>query len=323
MEKTVKDFDQDPRDRKESEERWATVRRRQRFLAAGWVLLVFAFIGGTWYAYPALVRHDAVIAQFAGVHKTVDAMGDQLKQINAKLENWGTDRQSLRDQVTKLGQNMQAKVEAVAKQAQGLSTAVYLSVQAQIEERLRGVQTRLAHLESASDTAQIQVAELRRELTRTQNELSKQAGQIAAVHNQMDSSGAAHEREFARLREGEESNHRDVGAIEHQLAVHRVNFEVAKNRSAELAEGISLGITSTDVAHRYVSGWMWVMPDRRTIWLKSQNAGQPVIFYGYTDGKKRELVITNVTRGSATGYLLLPGESGESKQMSAVENRGE
>ena len=46
MEKIVKDFDQDPRDRKESEEGWATVRRQQRFLAAGWVLLVFAFIGG-------------------------------------------------------------------------------------------------------------------------------------------------------------------------------------------------------------------------------------------------------------------------------------
>jgi hypothetical protein len=90
MEKTVRDFDQDPRDRRESEERWATVRRQQIFLAAGWVLLVFAFIGGTWYAYPALARHDAMIAQFAGVHKTVDAMGDQLKQIDAQLENWGT-----------------------------------------------------------------------------------------------------------------------------------------------------------------------------------------------------------------------------------------
>ena len=51
------------------------------------------------------------------------------------------------------------------------------------------------------------------------------------------------------------------------------------------------------------------MPDRRTIWLKGQNAGEPVSFYGHEDGKKRELVITNVTKGSVTGYLLLPGES--------------
>jgi len=299
------------------------MRRQQRFLTFGWVLLVFALVGSTWYAYSALVRHDAVITQFARVHKTVDAMGDQLKQTDAKLETVGTDQQSLRDQVAKAGLSMQTKVEAVAKQARGLSAAVYLRVQAQIEERLQGVQTRLAHLESASDTAQTQVAELRRELTRTQSELSKQAGLIAAVRNQMDASGVAREREFARLRDREESNHRDVGAIEHRLAVHRVNFEVAKNHRTELAKGISLGIAGTDVANRYVSGWIWVMPDRRTIWLKNQNAGQPVTFYGYTDGKKRELVITNVTRGSATGYLLLPGDSGESKQIAAAQNRGE
>src|SRR6266851_6093034 len=250
------------------------MKRQQRFLTSGWVLLVFGLIASTWYAYSALVRNDAVIVQFARVHKTVDAMGDQLKQTDANLEDWGADQQDLRDQVAKLGQSMQTKVEGLVKQAQGVSAAVYLRVQAQIEERLQGVQTRLAHLESASDTAQTQVAELRRELTRTQSELSKQAGLIAAVRNQMDASGVAREREFARLRDREESNHRDVGAIEHQLAVHRVNFEVAKNHSSALAKGISLGIAGTEVAHRYVSGWIWVLPDRRTIWLKSQNANQ-------------------------------------------------
>jgi hypothetical protein len=62
---------------------------------------------------------------------------------------------------------------------------------------------------------------------------------------------------------------------------------------------------------------MWVMPDRRTIWLKGQSAGQPVIFYGREDSRKRELVITNVTNGSVTGYLLLPGESAGKEIASA------
>ena len=54
---------------------------------------------------------------------------------------------------------------------------------------------------------------------------------------------------------------------------------------------------------------MWVLPDRRTIWLRQQGAQEPVDFYGYTDGKKRELVITSVTKGSVAGYLLLPKEA--------------
>jgi hypothetical protein len=113
---------------------------------------------------------------------------------------------------------------------------------------------------------------------------------------------------------------RDVNALEHKLAVHRVDFEVTKNRSHELAEGISLDVTSTDTLHRSVSGWMWVMPDRRTIWLKGQNAGEPVVYYGHEDGTKRELVITNVTKSFVTGYLLLPGESGAGRVIASARS---
>ena len=62
------------------------------------------------------------------------------------------------------------------------------------------------------------------------------------------------------------------------------------------------------------------MPDRRTIWLKGQGAGEPVIFYGHEDGKKRELVITNVTKSSVTGYLLLPGESGARGEIASARS---
>ena len=61
------------------------------------------------------------------------------------------------------------------------------------------------------------------------------------------------------------------------------------------------------------------MPERRTIWLKAQNAGEPVVFYGKEDGKKRELVITNVTEGSITGYLLLAGESRQGDGLSQIQ----
>ena len=77
-----------------------------------------------------------------------------------------------------------------------------------------------------------------------------------------------------------------------------------------VSKGSPLG-TSTDVRYRRVSGWIWLMPDRRTIWLHDQGAQEPVVFYTYPDGKRRELVITNVTQDSASGYLLLPEESGQ------------
>jgi hypothetical protein len=40
-----------------------------------------------------------------------------------------------------------------------------------------------------------------------------------------------------------------------------------------------------------------------------------VVFYGYEDGKKRELVITNVTQNSVTGYLLAPKQETETAAL--------
>jgi sortase A len=88
----------------------------------------------------------------------------------------------------------------------------------------------------------------------------------------------------------------------------KVSFDVGRNHSQTLAPGISLGIDDTDVTGQRVNGWMWIMPDRRTIWLRDRGTQDPVIFYGDQDGKRRELLITRVTSSSATGYLLLTEE---------------
>jgi len=80
-----------------------------------------------------------------------------------------------------------------------------------------------------------------------------------------------------------------------------VNFSVAKNHSRQLAPGISMGLTDTNVEDRRINGWMWLLADRKTIWLRNQSTHDPVIFY--SDGKRRELRFTNVSRSAVSGYL--------------------
>jgi sortase A len=84
----------------------------------------------------------------------------------------------------------------------------------------------------------------------------------------------------------------------------RVPFEVAMNHSRQLTPGISIGLTGADATRKTVDGWMWVMPERRTIWLHGQSARQPIVIYG-ADGERREVVIDSVTRNSMRGYLVL------------------
>lgn len=115
--------------------------------------------------------------------------------------------------------------------------------------------------------------------------------------------------EVSKAAEPEVSKAEEHKPGEHKPGVKRIAFEIRKNHSRELAPGISMGVTGTDAASRRVNGWMWVMPERRTIWLRDHSAHEPVIFYGHVDGKMRELVITSVARNSVRGYLLSPESS--------------
>lgn len=88
-----------------------------------------------------------------------------------------------------------------------------------------------------------------------------------------------------------------------QASPRRVPFEVAMNHSRQLAPGISIGLTKADPERKTVDGWMWVMPDRRTIWLRDQSTHQPIVIYGA--GGRREVVIDSISRNSMRGYLVL------------------
>jgi sortase A len=88
----------------------------------------------------------------------------------------------------------------------------------------------------------------------------------------------------------------------------KIPFTITKDHSRQLAPGISLGLTATDVRDHRVDGWMWLMPDRRTVWLKSQQVQEPFVFYSGPGGKKRELEITAINQNSITGFLMMPAE---------------
>ncbi len=85
-----------------------------------------------------------------------------------------------------------------------------------------------------------------------------------------------------------------------------VIFDVLKGHGEEIAPGISLGVTDTDPLRGRVYGWVWLAADHRSVMLRAQPAGEPVVFY--EDGHRRELRFTAVSDGSARGTLSAPAE---------------
>jgi sortase A len=88
-------------------------------------------------------------------------------------------------------------------------------------------------------------------------------------------------------------------------AVHpkpKIGFDVPQGHSRELVPGkIWFGLSSTDPTIHTVDGWVWVMPERRTIWLRDVDVRHPFVFY--QDGGKRELVFASLARNSTQIYL--------------------
>jgi chaperonin cofactor prefoldin len=254
----------------------------------------------------------------------MDKIDGSLREEHQKVAEWSNDREQLGDQVTKLGREMRSRIEAVRKEKGQAGENLFHTLQAQIERQIETMKNRVAALESSRDADKAQIAALQEQLGQVRGEVSEQNRQLSQVRREMENQNhdTGTESRLASLQQSEERDRQSVEAINNRLAVRRIDFEVSKGHSRELAKGISLGITRTDVAFRRVSGWMWVLPDRRTIRLRGQGAQEPVDFYGYTDGMKRELVITSVTKGSVAGYLLLPNEGSAAESASSLVHAG-
>jgi hypothetical protein len=298
-----------------SEHFTVTKKHSDQWIAIG--VLAAGMAGLCWYG--STLRHaPAVLAQFPVLQQSFESVNARLAATEAKVKNWDGNQQELDAQVAKLHIEMTSRVRAASKQARSLNASLYKRLQAEMAAQTQGIATQISRLESASETDHASVEELHTALGALREQAAEQAGELRKVKDELDRAGANHGQQLAALAEQMGSKSREVEELSKKLDVKRVDFEVTRNHTGPLTGEISLSVTGTDVSHRRITGWMWVMPDRRTIWLHGQGAQQPVVFYGYQDGKRRELVITNVTRDSVTGYLLLPGDSDTSLTASVA-----
>jgi hypothetical protein len=271
------------------------------------VALLAAAIGGLcWYGYPSLKQAPAMLAQFPSLDRRVTAVDGRLSNTETKLQSWAARQQELQQRMADLSNRVDSGFRAARKHVHDLQAEIYRRVHAEVATQTKAIDTQIVSLRETAEADQARLEKLQAELVTLRRETVQQADQLRNVREQIEREAASRDQQLVSLNEQASRKAREVEELARKLEPVRVDFEVTRSRSRQLTEGISLGITGTDVSHRRASGWMWVMPERRTIWLREQGAQQPVVFYGYQDGKRRALVITNVTRDSVTGYLLLP-----------------
>jgi hypothetical protein len=287
-------------------------RHSAHFAISAFSVLVCALLiaGLAWYAYPILQRRDANLKDLPSLKDRVSTLGDQLKQAgenaDRKFAAWtrqqAADHRTLRQESADMARDLKARIE--------MAQAKFEQVGAELSEKMDRAVTRIATLESSRQSDQQQLATL-------EQRIDAQDANLADVRAQLQDDSANAQEQIAALKQDQDLSRHDIGAIENKLAVDKISFEASKGRTQELAPGITLYLSGTDTNYRRADGWLWLAEDRRNIWLRDLAAQQPLTFYGYQDGQKRELVITNVTAGSVSGYLLLPKESVEAPRAEA------
>jgi hypothetical protein len=287
-----------------ADENWRDRPRRPGLWGAALAGLSIAVATAAWFTFPVAKRHHSE-PQSAGARHLVDTPGARPDQQNAKLSS---APEQLRTQIADLRREMRSQIEAAKKQAGRSAAELFDRVEVELSDQIDGIKGQVARLEVSHDADRVQIADLQNELSALRREM---AAETEDLKDRLAKSGSGTEGKLAALEAFEQRDRQEMEFLNRQLAVRRIDFEVDKGHNYELSPGISLEISGTDVAYRRVTGWMWVLPDHRTIWLRQQDAQQPVVFYSNQDGKKRELVITGVTHKSAVGYLLLPDDSSE------------
>jgi predicted nucleic acid-binding Zn-ribbon protein len=254
----------------------------------------------------ALQKHYGMLAELPGVKQTLASAGQQISETREKLSQWATEQDALKDQVAKLEGATANQLKAVSRQAQQTRDTVTNWVRLELDRRDGAFASRISRLETDHRN---EVARMQTELEQIKESVVQQRTRLAAAENNALSDKELAHQKLADVNGRIEYGQREARDLARSLEVRRLDFEVTKDHNRQLAPGIWLGVTKIDVAHRRVSGWMWIMPDRKTVWLRQQGALQPVIYYSSADGKRREVVFTHVTKDSAVGYLLLPAEA--------------
>ncbi|MCC6361946.1 MAG: hypothetical protein IT165_00385 [Bryobacterales bacterium] len=299
--------------KKEEREFEESIRRTARRQWLAMFVLGGAVAAALAYGYHMLSAQSSSIAAMTGLEQSVSSMNDRLSKAESGIKDWAAGVAGLRDRMTKLEGTVDSRVRRASLEADTAADKAARKVKAQMDRRALEMEGKLARLTARDEQDQTKLASLVQELQGVKRELAAQHARsgengsaIAAMREDTRRYQETSGERMAAVRNEVESSSRELQDMKRELAVKRIDFEVTKNHPQELAPGISVSVTGTNVSYRRVKGYVWLMPDRKTIWLKDQQAMEPVVFYSKVDGKRRELVFTGVTSDGATGYVLVP-----------------
>jgi len=268
------------------------------------VVLAVALVGLACFGYFTLKKTNIQLTQLFGNQAALNTLGQRVDTAESKLLDVTGRWEGLAQGVTMLESKVNRNVQQTRKYAEGLTEQLHQQVRAELAAGTSVLDARLRQVESEQTDQRSQLArvegELRQQITSAREETGRD---LFGIHQQVD------------------NNARNLDSLSLRLDRERVDFEVVRGRTTELVPGVSLQISGTNNQYQRFRGSLWLLQDRRTLWLRDESVHQPVRFYHKEGGQPYELVVTDVTKHSVIGYLLVP--EGQQAAVTALPHNGE
>ena len=274
-------------------------RSRRRLRGAFQIVLLLALIGGVWYAWPWLSEQSAKLARIPEIQKALAVVEQRATDVEEELRLRRADWAGLRERLAGFDRRIDDGVAGAKRHAETVTAGVEKRIDGRLNATAAQLEDSLAQVRAAQDAESGRLAALRGEVNQLRDELGNT--RLAAGRNRDETRG-----EFRNIQDRLEHGDERLAAISDRLHRDRIDFEVAKNVSREVAPGILLQLTATDVRRSRFKGWMRLTPEGRTMWFQDQGLNQPVLFYQKGTSQAGQLIITRVSKNDAVGYVLLP-----------------
>lgn len=280
----------------------------RRGTAALWTalaVLAVALAVAVAYGYSVISRQNAELTWLTGRTSSLGAMRDRVDSLETFMNRSDVRQAMLAARVQNMDSDWRSGLEKVRFHVDGLVANASQSTGRDLSQRTAALDAKIGEMANRQHAQMALIAQLESQLANTRQELA--------------SAKADYTGELEALRQQQISSRQAIYSLNNVLATDQIDFAAGKNRDTNIAQGITLHLTGTDMAHQKFRGWIRTAGGRHTIWVRDHSAQLPVVFYLKPGGEAYELVVTKVGPETVSGYLMLPGENG-SRQQDVASN---
>jgi cell division protein FtsB len=277
--------------------------RRMRIFAVVLGFLILALLATVWFAYPTLRDQKSGMAEIAGLKNTNGGLNKRIDSVEANVNKMAGGLPVLVDQFQK---NMKAEVQVARDQA----AQVEHRVMGNVNQSIQSIQRRLSGVESTQKEAnehvnqlQNQIAQLNHELATVREQASASRTEIQRLKDQQETSS----HDMTALNERTTTSQTAITNLTNRVDRNRVEFQIFnRQKTAAVTPEIDLTVKHIDLGKQEVDLALQLGGKNGDLSIRGQGIRKPVLFY-MPDGTRRvELVLTQITKESIAGYLLMP-----------------